>query len=162
MANYQITGECAHVLVDSPTGPTTVLLYKGAPVPPNVSPERIKHLLYSGLIKEVGDDPAQTPVAPNSPLTPQAAGTDKDPDPAAKPEPDPENDTPAEAPAEADDVTARRAAAREKVTALGGKAPDGRASHDVLVEYLAGQGGSYDDLAKATKPELLEMVRTRS
>lgn len=57
-------------------------------------------------------------------------------------------------------VDAKREAARSKLDSMGG-VPDGRASKDVLVEYLVRQGGSYDDLAKADKADLVEMVKSR-
>lgn len=148
MTTYQVTGECAHVTVSSAAGVNTVLLYKGAFLPDNTTSERINHLLSAGLIKQVDGDPAKAPVAANPSLTPEQAGTE-------------DKVKPAKASGAADDeVAARRKAAQEKLDSMDG-VPDGRASKDVLVEYLVRQGGNYDDLAKADKADLVAMAKDR-
>lgn len=60
------------------------------------------------------------------------------------------------------DVAEKRAAAKAKVDALNGAAPDGRASKDVLVEYLAGKGYDFDELNKQDTAELKALVKQQS
>jgi hypothetical protein len=65
----------------------------------------------------------------------------------------------AEATANADRETeARRAAARAKLPA-DGSLPDGRASKDVWVEWLAGRGYAYDELVKQEPAELKALAK---
>ena len=164
---YQVTGECAHVTVNTQLGPTVQLVYKGQLVPPGTSPERIKHLLDSGLIKRL-DDPADAAPANPSILPPTETGTGHGQSVTAdstgddgKTNPDEERADEQGAESSDDDTETRRAAAREKLAALGGRAPDGRHSADVLVEYLVTQGGRYEDLIRAEKGDLVDMVKAR-
>ncbi len=167
MKRYQVVGELAHVVMTDHTGVSAMtLLYKGAFLPDNVDPDRLNHLLSVGLVAEVGD----VPIAPNA-AVPQDGRVGIPPLTGDVPTPEADGMHPVvteeqrqsqrEA-VEADpDVEARRAAARERLAELGDKAPDGRASKDVLVEYLVASGSRYEDLASAEKQELVEMVKAR-
>ncbi|MGI5247780.1 hypothetical protein [Dactylosporangium sp. CA-139066] len=55
----------------------------------------------------------------------------------------------------------KRAAARAKLAELGGT-PDGRASNDVLVEYLVGKGYDRAELDKADRKELQKLAADAS
>jgi hypothetical protein len=59
------------------------------------------------------------------------------------------------------EVADRRAAAKAKLPE-DGSAPDGRASKDVRVEWLAGQGHDYDELMKQDDAALKDLVKQRS
>lgn len=53
--SYVVTGACVtHIPVAGPGGQMLVTLYQGAPMPEGVPDDRIKHLLDSKLIEEVG------------------------------------------------------------------------------------------------------------
>lgn len=172
---YQVVGECAYATVDTPMGRARTLLYKGALVPAG-SPD-LKHLLSTGLVAEVGGEETGGVNADGVTLA-EAQGkvdvpaTTESTEPAVAPSPaevlttavaagTPGADEPSAEEKAAKELADRRAAAREKLTALGGKAPDGRASQDVLVEYLVAQGGNYDDLSRAEKSDLVDMVKAR-
>lgn len=166
-STYQIVGECAYVSNDTPSGRTRILMYKGALVPGN-APE-LQHLLSTGLVVKVGGEETggvnadglttaeAEQVDGDAPrrdadgvLTPSAASAD--PVPALSPSRTTTGDS--------DSTDARRAAARAKLPA-DGSAPDGRASKDVWVEYHVAQGGSYDDLVKQDKAELVKLAQQR-
>lgn len=54
---YTVTGACVtHIPVAGPDGKMLVTLYQGAPMPEGVPDDRIKHLLDSNLIEEVGGE----------------------------------------------------------------------------------------------------------
>lgn len=174
---YQVVGECAHVTADTAMGPARVLLYKGALVPADA--KELKHLLSAGLVAQVGGDEtggvnadgltvAEAEGKVDTPAAKAAKEADADPAPtpaevqtAAVAAGTPNADEPSAEEKAAAEVAERRKAARERLAALGGKAPDGRASQDVLVEYLVAQGGNYDDLSRAEKPDLVDMVKAR-
>ncbi|MFB6392626.1 hypothetical protein [Polymorphospora lycopeni] len=159
MATYQVVGECAYVTVAGATGAMRTLVMKGAIVPES-APE-LRHLLASGLVARADGEtggvnadgvPAALVDDGKKPGKATAEQSKQSQSGAAK----------AEEQAKADAEQAeRRKAAQEKLADLGGKAPDGRASHDVLVEYLVSQGGSYDDLVKSDKAALVELVKSR-
>jgi hypothetical protein len=56
------------------------------------------------------------------------------------------------------ELAEKRATAKAKLPE-DGSAPDGRASKDVLVEYLAGKGYSYDELVKQDPAELKALAK---
>lgn len=57
---YEVTGACiTHIPVSTSQGPMLVTLYRGAALPADVPEDRIRHLLDSKLIAEVGDAPAE-------------------------------------------------------------------------------------------------------
>jgi hypothetical protein len=56
------------------------------------------------------------------------------------------------------EIADRRAGAKAKLPS-DGSAPDGRASKDVLVEYLAGKGYAYDELVKQDPAELRQLTK---
>lgn len=178
MAIYQVVGECAHVTELTALGKTVVLRYKGATVSPD-APE-LKHLLDQKLVAKVGDD--ETGGVNADGVTLAEARGDVHPSGALPPAEEDDRRSPAEvltaataattafsdepsaeekAAAELTETNERRQAAREKLAKLDGKAPDGRHHEDVLVEYLVAQGGNYDDLVRAEKSDLVEMVKSR-
>lgn len=59
-----------------------------------------------------------------------------------------------------DDLAERRAVAQSKLPPNGG-VPDGRASKDVLVEWLAAVGYSYNELSKQEPAELKALIKQR-
>ncbi|MFI7073571.1 hypothetical protein [Micromonospora sediminicola] len=183
---FQVIAECAHVVTSTTGVRSQVLLYKGAFLPADVEPERLKFLLDGGFVAAEGE----VAVAPNAAVAQDPRrGADSVTEGELRGEKPADPDGPSSDVAEkvaevvseegridkaadpsgeqaardkaAADVAARRAAAQEKLAALDGAAPDGRASKDVLVEYLVGQGSNYDDVAKAEKSDLLTMVKSR-
>lgn len=69
---YVVTGACVtHIPVAGPNGPMLVTLYQGASMPEGVPDDRIKHLLDSNLIEEVGGkakaEPKQEDKDPDGP-----------------------------------------------------------------------------------------------
>ncbi|MFY1595484.1 hypothetical protein [Micromonospora sp. WMMD737] len=169
MATYQLVGEGAYVSTNTALGRAKVFVLKGALIPED-APE-LKHLLDIGMAARVGGDEtggvnadgepaaiADGTVVPNPDgsraLAPADEETTDTAPSAAGPEPSADDKDTA-------DTAERRRVAREKLAALGGKAPDGRSHPDVLVEYLVAQGGSYDDLVRADKSDLLELVKAR-
>lgn len=160
MTQYQVVGQCAHVTtyaIDG--GRQTELLYKGAIVPQSATEKEIEHLLSLKLIEAVGGELFGT-----HEVGAVAGGdvrTGLDGKPVQSDEPGVGQPlTPDEEKAAAE-LADRRYAAQAKLTELGGKVPDGRASQPVLVEWLTAQGGAYDDLAKAEKSELLDLIKQR-
>ncbi len=139
---YQVTADCAYVTVDTLSGKTKTLAYRGALIPGD-APE-LKHLLDSNMVTKVGGDagpgvnadggrgPAQPPDTPAAATT--DAGTDAgDPD------------------------EQRRADARAKLAELGGT-PDGRSSEAVWVEYAVTQGLDRAEAEKVGKDELRKVL----
>lgn len=151
MARYQVTGECAHIVVDSPEGPVTQLVYKGTILPDGVPAARLRHLLDLNLIRDVGSNPiAPAAPAPNvqDPNEVAAAGGPTEP-----------SETPANPTSEAkpfDDP--ERVAAREKLP-TDGSLPDGRAAHAVWVEAAVAKGYAYEAASSTEKPELIALLR---
>ncbi|WP_431728588.1 hypothetical protein [Verrucosispora sp. TAA-831] len=166
---YQLTGEAAYITTTTAFGKAKIFTHRGALIADD-APE-LPHLLKMGMAAKVDDE--------------VTGGLNADGDPDAVADgtvvPDPSG-TQAFVPAEQaetstghgqsvsltngeesgdGDTAARREAAREKLAKLGGKAPDGRHSEDVLIEYLVGQGSSYDDLVNTGKSDLLELVKSR-
>lgn len=167
MTRYQVIGECAHVVVADSSGVNAMnLLYKGAYLPPGVDPKRLQHLIDSGLVAEEGE----VPLAPNSPVETAGdaeTGSDETRTPVVPPEGDGVHPVLTEEQRQAQrekseanaEVEAKRAAARQKLAAIDGGVPDGRASKDVLVEYLAANGYLYDEVVKEEKPKLADMAK---
>ena len=162
---YQLVSECAYVTVNTAMGRAKTLLLKGALVDGD-APE-VGHLLATGHIVKVGGDETGGLNADGVTLA-EATGKVEPPGSSGGQQPavqetasdgtglddkSPEDKAAAE-------VAERRRVAQEKLDGMDG-APDGRASKDVLVEYLVRQGGSYGDLVKADKPDLVEMVKSR-
>jgi hypothetical protein len=134
---YVVVGQCAHVTVDTPTGPALNLLYKGATVPDSATPQQIEHLLSVKLIAEVNDVPANEVTGDGSdaknPVVPDA---DVDPD-----------------------VLARRQAAAAKL-ASDGSAPHSNAGKDVWVEYAVVKGMDRAEAEKADKADLIAALKS--
>jgi hypothetical protein len=71
--NYVVTGACVtHIPVAGPDGKMLVTLYQGAPMPEGVPDDRLKHLLDSKLIEEVGGS-SQSTEAKRQPARPKPA-----------------------------------------------------------------------------------------
>lgn len=130
VTNYKVVGECAHVKVDGGLR----LAYKGAPVPDGQDPKRLEHLLSTGLIAKVDD----ADLAPNAAVVADEFATTGGQ--RVKPEVDSEQEQ-------------KRAAAKAKLP-TDGSAPDGRASHEVWVEYAVSKGLSREESEKASKDDL--------
>ncbi len=160
---YQVIGECAHVNVVGIGGVHSVqLIYKGAFVPEGIDPERLKHLIRSELVAKVDGEP----IAPN-------AAIDQDPNTgaslsAAKGETvggdgthptlsDEQREAQRKAAEDNTAVEQKRAAARSKLPA-DGSAPDGRASHEVWVEYAVSKGLDRSEAEKASKEDLKQAL----
>ena len=180
MSAYQVIAECAHVQVTDHSGVlATHLLYKGAYLPEEVAPERLKFLIDGGFVAKVG----QNPIAPNAAVEQDAArGLDSVTtevlrgEKAEAPRTDPTLEaakqvttavteegniakaSEAPRPASGDSETdARQADARAKLAQTGG-VPDGRSSDAVMVEYLVGQGYERAEVEKADRAELKNLV----
>ncbi|MEU3452170.1 hypothetical protein ABZ671_00805 [Micromonospora sp. NPDC006766] len=164
---YRVVGVCAPATTETPHGIAITYHYQGSYLPAAATPEEIEHLLSVRLIERVDADAPSVPEGDDGPTGGDEQVPSEDKATGGGGEPSAQEETPGEGgePVEPDEAVAeqaeRRKAAREKLAAMGGKAPDGRASHDVLVEYLAAQGGSYDDLIRAEKADLVEMVKSR-
>jgi hypothetical protein len=159
---YQVVAECAHATVDGPTGRAINLLYKGALVPPD-APE-LPRLLDLGFVAKVGDeatggvDAAGIPSGAYDTEVPTGVTTT----PVEKTEEQKRAEAEAAEKAKvAGEVADKRAAAKAKLPE-DGSAPDGRASKDVLVEYLAGKGYDYDELQKQDPAELKALAKQQS
>ncbi len=132
---YQIVGDCAHVTVDSPTGPMVELRHKGALV--SATDPRLPHLLDAGLVVQVGGD-----------VTGGLDASGRTEFEAAQADPTP-----------------KRSYQRADTTpvAAGGdvKLPDGRAGKQAWVDYGVAQGRdraalealTLDDLKAELKPK---------
>lgn len=157
---FQVVAECAHATVNTAYGRMWVLLDKGALVPAD-APE-LPRLLDIGYVVQIGGEtggvdaegvPAGarlTEVPPGVTSTPVEMSAEAKAD-AEKAQADAEQ---AAAEAEAD---AAREAARVKLAEIGG-VPDGRSSDAVFVEYLAANGYEYDELVKADRNTLKDLV----
>jgi hypothetical protein len=161
-ARYQVVAECAHVTMSTPSGRMVVLQLKGAMVPAD-APE-LERLLDLGYVAKVGDDETGGVDASGIPAGAYAAEVPAaiTSTPVAKSEEQRQADAEAADKANADaEVADRRAAAKAKLPE-DGSAPDGRASKDVRVEWLAGQGHDYDELMKQDDAALKDLVKQRS
>jgi hypothetical protein len=163
-SRYQVIGECAHVTTVGLGGVSAMtLLYKGAFLPEGVDQARIRHLLDSKLIAEVGD----APIAPNAAVeqpNPDTEDNDGDGDAGDGVHPvvtDEQRQQQAKASADADAAERRRAEARAKLPA-DGSAPDGRASFETWVEYAVVQGMDRSEVEKASKEELRRALGGKS
>ncbi|MEU4558536.1 hypothetical protein AB0F72_09100 [Actinoplanes sp. NPDC023936] len=181
MSQYQVIAECAHVPVTDHSGvKATHLLYKGAFLPDGVDAERLKFLIDGGFVA----DTDEAPIAPNAAVeqdpargldsvTTEVLAGEKPEEPRRDPAlqagervaevvtAEGAVDKAAESPRTASDasaVEAKRAAARARLPE-GGAEPDGRASKDVWVEYLAAKGYDYDELVKQEKPDLQKLAK---
>jgi len=161
-AQYQVVAECAHVTLNGPSGRFVTLLLKGALVPGD-APE-VERLVKDGYLAKVGGD--ETPGVDASGIPAGAYTTDVPAaittTPVEKSEEQREGDREAAEKAKADaEVAEKRAAAKAKLPE-DGSAPDGRASKDVVVEYLAGRGYDYDELVKQDPAELKALAKQQS
>ncbi len=131
MSRYQVIGQCAHVRTETPSGRMTLLLFRGAVLPPDVPADQIRHLLSVRLIGPVGgaEPPAVGP-APAPDLTPPAPAAD------SVPYDDPE-----------------RVEARSKLPA-DGSAPHANAGQPVWVEYAVKQGYDFAAVKDTDKAEI--------
>ena len=161
-AQYQVVAECAHVTVSTPSGRMLVLQLKGALVPAD-APE-LPRLLDLGYVANVGDDEtggvdaAGTPSGAYSIDVPNGVTTT----PVEKSAEQKAAEEEAEAKSKADvELAEKRVAAKAKLPE-DGSAPDGRASKDVRVEWLAGLGHDYDELIKQDDAVLKELVKQRT
>lgn len=78
MKNYQVTAACVvHIPMATATGITLGTLYRGAVFAGDPDSDKIKHLLDSGMIEEVGKAPTGGGSGQDAepPQTPAAAGT---------------------------------------------------------------------------------------
>ncbi len=138
MAAYQVVAEAAHVTTEGGLR----LIYKGSFVPDDCAPERVKHLLDAGLIKEVGKA-ADAELAPNAAVVPEEFAT------TGGDRVEPESG--------AAETDRKREAAKAKLPA-DGSAPDGRASHEVWVEYAVSKGLDRSEAEKASKEDLKQAL----
>ncbi|WP_146605932.1 hypothetical protein [Micromonospora craterilacus] len=189
MTEYQVTGDIAHVTVDSMLGLQRQTLYKGSRFQsPPATEQEVTHLLSINVIKKLGDEPdepdepdgADADAGDQVPASEREAGTSADAPQAETgtghgqalsvttgehpADEEPGSEEPADQADEAQDTTdteARRQTARDKLAKLGGKAPNARHGDEVLVEYLVQQGGNYEDLVRAERDDLLGMVKAR-
>lgn len=146
MAQYQVTGECAHLIVDSPEGPRHQLVYKGTVLPDGVPQDRIRHLLSVNLIRRVEQE--SDLIAPAAPAPAAPTATDDGTGDGGE--------TPSPAETSYDDP--ERVAAREKLPA-DGSLPDGRAALAVWVEAAVARGYAYEAAKGTGKPELIDLLR---
>jgi hypothetical protein len=158
---YQVTGECAHVVVTDHTGVSAVnLLYKGAFLPDGVDEKRLKHLLDTGLVGKVDGEP----LAPNAAISAQAAGldtgnsdsgkgdgsTDTVHPPVLTPE---QEEAQRKVLTESAETQRKRDAAKAKLPA-DGSAPHHNAAQEVWVEYAVAKGLDRGEAEKASKDDL--------
>lgn len=158
---YQVVAACAILPVTPPGGTTTVqTLYRGSVIEGDPEDIRVKHNAESGYIVEIdakatpGVDGSGTPLVDDKPTV----GDGNPGDPTTTNDPGVVNQAAHDT---AGEVTAKRETAKAKLPE-DGSAPDGRASKDVFVEYLAARGYSYDELVKQDKAELTELAKQQS
>lgn len=173
---YQVVGALAAFTVTDPEGNgQKITFYKGNMVPQGAPQAEIDHNLSVRLIAKVGGDTEAIPAGTGplgdgtsrppegnalaAPVSLQQAPVAVSPAVATAEQVDAGTQVAAEQSAAAESAGAKRAAAQEKLAALAGEAPDGRASKDVHVEYLATKGYSYEELVKQDKAELVEMTK---
>lgn len=157
---YQVVAECAHATVKTPYGRMWVLLDKGALVPAD-APE-LPRLLDIGYVVQIGGETGGVDaegVPAGARLVEVPAGVTSTPvevsDEARAAAEQAKSDADRDA-AQAEQDAAREAA-QAKLAEIGG-VPDGRSSDAVLVEYLAGNGYEYDELVKADRNTLKDLV----
>lgn len=145
---YQVHSACVLVPAITSDGEQLYTLYTGAVFEANPQNPRIVHNVESGYIAELGAkatagvDGAGVAVADDK----RADGTQVGA-PVALNDPGVVNDQ----------AQARAAAAAKLPT--DGSAPDGRASQQVWVEYLAKRGYDYAELSKQDKSELVKLAK---
>lgn len=161
MTAYQIVAECAHVTVDTPQGPTVMLLYKGAVI--SDSAPQLRHLLDNGFVVKVGGDEtggldsAGIPAGAYDAEVPSGLTTT----PVEKTEEQKRVEAEADAKAKADaEVAERRAAAQAKLPA-DGSAPHANAGEPVWVEYAVKQGVDRNEAQAAGKEELRKLFANK-
>lgn len=168
--SYVVIGHMAAFDTFGPEGKRRMSFFRGQPVPPDATPEAIEHNLSVNLIAEV---PGSEPVGVDSSGA-VVAGDERAGDVAGGPgevflQANTVSDEQAklrgltdDKPVEVDsDVASKREAAKAKLPS-DGSMPDGRAGKDVWVEYHVAQGGSFDDLSKQDKAELVSLAQQRS
>lgn len=181
---YQVVGALADfTVVDDEGTSQKITFYKGSPVPSSAPQSEIEHNLSVKLIAKVGSPeeaiPAMVgPVGTETSRAPEgnalASPVDRFRAPAPS-SPDVATTEQVEAGTvvateqatadvqEQQDATAvKRAAAQEKLTALGGEAPTGRHGVDVHIEYLVSKGFSYEELAKEDPATVKDMTKQQS
>lgn len=161
-AQYQVIAECAHVVVTEPGQVSAMrLFYKGAFLPAEAEPTRLKHLLDHDIIAVVGDEP----IAPNAAVdglvldAPSGVSPDASTVVAAATLEQGSVTQSAESPAGDGETDARRAEARAKLAEIGG-VPDGRSSDAVMVEYLVRNGYDRAEVERADRAGLKGLVAT--
>jgi len=168
---YRVVGEYAQFLTTTASGRMLVGFHKGAPVPPDATPEAIRHHLSVGLIAPVGGVQAPPPATIDPVAAAQAriaaleaelarataaleAERRRTPPPASAPADEPT--TPATADAADED---RWAQARAKLPA-DGSMPKKTHGQAVWVEYLVARGYDRPALEQATKEELITLAES--
>lgn len=153
---YVVTGHMASFDTMTEQGPMRVTFYRGNRVPVDAKPEQITHHLSVGMIAEV---PSDTPVGLDS-AGAVVAGNERTGGDGNPGEPFLANDPQTSEPG--GDTAAKTAEARSAAQAKlpeDGSLPDGRASKDVFVEWLARNGYEYDELVKQDKPDLVALAK---
>lgn len=163
---YVVTGHMAVFDTATDSGRMRVTFYRGAQVPADVKPEQIEHNLSVGLIAEVpGSEPAGIDTAGAVVVGDERLGGGKPGEEFAganTPQSQSDEDKAATAKAKADaDLAEKRAEAQAKLPE-DGSAPDGRASREVRIEWLAKQGHDYDELVKTDDAALKDLVKQRT
>nr|WP_221374393.1 hypothetical protein [Actinoplanes polyasparticus] len=157
MTTYQVVGQCAHVTtLNVDGGKRSELLYKGSIVPDSATAKEIEHLLSLRLIAPMGGELLGT-----HEVGAVAGGdirTGLDGNLVQSVEPGVGQPLTSEEEKAAAELAERRAAAKAKLPANNDE-PDGRASKDVWVEYLAANGYDYDELVKQDKAELQKLAK---
>jgi hypothetical protein len=144
---YKVTAECAaHIPVETPEGRMLTTLYKNSVLPEGVPQDRIDHLLSVGAIERT--DEAAPTMAEMEPNLAEVGGGGSE----SGGESTGSTETPYDDP--------ERVAAREKLPE-DGSLPDGRAAHPVWVEAAVKNGYDYKAAKASTKPELMELLRSK-
>lgn len=160
MTQYQVVAECCYATFTSGFGESQIrLLNKGAMFP--ADDPKLKVYLADGFVAKVGGDETGGVDAAGIP----AAAYDADVPEGMTTTPVEKSEEQRQADAEASEQVKAAAAVADKRTAAqaklpeDGSAPDGRASKDVWVEYLAAKGYAYDELIKQDKSDLVELAK---
>lgn len=164
---YQVVAECAWATVNTASGQSKALLYKGALVPAD-APE-LQFLLDGGFVAKVGGDETGGVDASGRTLievhggsarknTARAATTT----PGSEPGPTPAGPAATEAEAKAAaELAAKREAAAAKLPE-DGSAPHANAGEAVWVEYLVRNGYDFDAIKDTDKPGLKSLAENLS
>jgi hypothetical protein len=162
---YQVVSAAVIVPVDRGDGPVIHTLYRGMVFDGDPTNTRVAHNAESGYIVEIGADAVAGVDAAGTPLVDDkpTVGDGNPGDPVPMFDPGVVNEQAhqpvvAAKPDTGADVDAKRQAAAAKLPA-DGSAPDGRAAHEVWVEYAVRKGYDRETVEKSSKDDIRALFK---